>query len=207
MKLIVITTENFFIDEANAVNMLFENGLETLHLRKPKVDKKETENFIKQINTNFHSRIVLHDYYILLDMFNLKGIHLHNRNQKNNDMAQFSTKHMLSASHSCHSLEEVAGAQIYDYVFLSPVFDSISKVGYKKAFTPQQLTEAKENNIINENVIALGGITAENIPTANRYGFGGVAVIGALWGDFAVDGNKDELLKRFDELNIKCLNR
>ena len=35
MKLIVITTPQFFEGEAAAVTSLFQNGLEILHLRKP----------------------------------------------------------------------------------------------------------------------------------------------------------------------------
>ena len=35
MKLIVITTPQFFEGEAEAVTSLFQNGLEMLHLRKP----------------------------------------------------------------------------------------------------------------------------------------------------------------------------
>jgi len=197
MKLIVITTETIFEGEAEAVNLLFENGLETLHLRKPSVSRQETTVFIKKIRGEFHSGIVLHDHYDLMETFHLKGIHLNRRNQAN-----FLKKCTLSRS--CHSLADVSASSFCDYVFLSPVFDSISKTGYKHAFTTQQLVEAKEQMIINESVIALGGITAENIPVAYSYGFGGVAVLGALWSDFEVKGDVNELLKRFIELKNKC---
>ena len=199
MRLIIITTEKFFDGEAEAVNLLFENGMAILHFRKPFASQDETEKFIKLINRDFHSLIVLHDHYELSDLYNLKGIHLNSRNQVEYPPSG-DGKRGFSMSCSRHSLEDVTASRFYDYVFLSPVFDSISKVGYKQAFTPQQLIEAKERNIINENVIALGGITAENIPLAHRYGFGGVAVLGALWLDFAGDRNVNELLKRFYEL-------
>ena len=192
MKLIVITTETFFEGEAEAINLLFENGLETLHLRKPAASLHETAVFIKQIRQDYHDRIVVHDHYDLTKMFDLKGIHLNRRNQEtcyNRYCKGDSQKQIkLSISRSCHSLEEVQESRFCDYVFLSPIFDSISKVVYKQGFTPEQLNEACERKIIDERVIALGGITKENIPIARSYGFGGVAVLGALWGGF-VGGN------------------
>ena len=205
MKLIAITAETFFEREAEAVNLLFENGLEVLHFRKPCASSYETKSFIEQIKADFHSRMVLHDCYELAKLFDLKGIHLNRRNREafmNNSLCD---ERKLSISRSCHSLEEVLEARFCDYVFLSPIFDSVSKTGYKQAFTPQQLAEAKERQIIDESVIALGGITAENIPVAHRYGFGGVAVLGSLWNGFAVDRNVNELLKRFKELKNKCI--
>ena len=67
------------------------------------------------------------------------------------------------------------------YVFLSPIFNSISKQGYASAFTPKALFEAKQKGIINEKVVALGGITAANINKIKSYGFGGVALLGDVW--------------------------
>ena len=230
MRLFVVTTEKRFEGETEAIHLLFENGLDVLHIRKLFASRNETKSFIEQITPAFHSRIVLHDHYDLAVKFNLKGIHLNNRNdearkntgllhdvrndeaRKNElkiDLSQMQTadslscKRMLSISRSCHSLEDVQSTQFYDYVFLSPIFDSISKVGYMQSFTPQQLVDAKEQHIINEKVIALGGITAANITVARRYGFGGVAVLGALWSDFVADGDISELLKRFNTLKLR----
>lgn len=45
MKLIVITTPQFFEGEAAAVTSLFQNGLEILHLRKPGASAEEMEYF------------------------------------------------------------------------------------------------------------------------------------------------------------------
>jgi len=214
MKLIVITTEDIFEGEAEAINLLFESGLELLHVRKPHASRDEMEKLIKQLNADFYSRMVVHDHYDLAELYDLRGIHLNNRNRtkRNESMASLSAEALSGvSSFSCHSLEEVAAISRLtslpaeamsgaSYVFLSPVFDSISKVGYKQAFTPQQLVEARDRRVIDEKVIALGGITTENIPLARWYGFGGVAVLGALWRNFATDGHVNELLRRFNEL-------
>ena len=84
--------------------------------------------------------------------------------------------------HSCHTFEEVqANKKHIDYVFLSPIFDSISKQGYRAAFTDDELRRAHSNGIIDDRVIALGGITPTNARKAIALGFGGVAVLGDIW--------------------------
>ena len=106
--------------------------------------------------------------------------------------------------HSRHSIKELENIADYEYVFLSPIFDSISKTGYIHAFTSEDLLNAKSAGLINKQVIALGGINAENIPIARQYGFGGVAVIGALWGNFLKDKDENALFERFDKLQTAC---
>ena len=87
---------------------------------------------------------------------------------------------MLSIS--CHSLEELSAYKAkFDYLFLSPIFDSISKKGYSGRFTREQLLAARDNGLIDKKIIALGGITSGNIPIIRELGFGGVAVLGSVW--------------------------
>ncbi|MDD6553810.1 MAG: thiamine phosphate synthase [Prevotellaceae bacterium] len=92
------------------------------------------------------------------------------------------TPNEFSISFSCHSLEEVAQYKNRcDYVFLSPIYDSISKQGYHSAFTRDDLLRARDKGIIDEKVIALGGVSEEKIPEIQRLGFGGYAMLGAVW--------------------------
>ena len=100
-------------------------------------------------------------------------------------------------SKSCHSLKEIQNISNFNYVFLSPIFDSISKTGYTQAFSRTELLQAKNAGIINEKIIALGGITPENMLQITDYGFGGIAILGGLWGDFDKTGDMQELLQRF----------
>jgi thiamine-phosphate pyrophosphorylase len=199
MKLIIITAETFFDGEFKALNRLFAGGLELLHVRKPGACAEHCGWFIRQINSEYHSRLVLHDCYELADEFNLKGIHLNGRNG-------YAQKRIegLTFSRSCHTFEEVKRSDEYDCLFLSPVFDSVSKTGYSSRFTSGELMQAKTDGIISERVIALGGITLNRIEEVRQYGFGGVALIGALWKEFPTDRDLDGLLKRFDELESKC---
>ena len=109
----------------------------------------------------------------------MKGIHLNSRNP----IAPDNYSGHISAS--CHTLEEVQeDKKTCDYVFLSPIFDSISKEGYSSKFTPEAIREAVKADIIDKKVIALGGIDEENILRVKDFGFGGAAIMGGLWSKF-----------------------
>lgn len=202
MKLIIITNEIVFEGNGTLLNKLFAEGMETLHLRKPFATESEVEYLLNQIDAEYHRQIVLHDHFGLLNTFNLKGVHLNRRNSVRPQITD------ISVSRSCHSLECLeASIENHDYIFLSPIFDSISKAGYNHAFTEEQLLEAKLKHLINEKVIALGGIDHKTIPLAVQYGFGRVAVLGSLWGNYLQDKDEKALLKRFRNLQAMTENQ
>ena len=194
MRLIAITAERIFEGEAAALNRLLERGLTTLHLRKPLAAEADIRQLLEQIDRRYHSRIVLHDGFSLAGAFCVGGVHLSRRNPVRPQPAAG------SLSRSCHSLNEVAQSGDFCYVFLSPIFDSISKKGYAQAFTEKELMAAKAKGVINEKVVALGGVSAATIPLAAAYGFGGVAVLGALWGDYPQSKDESALMRRFDAI-------
>lgn len=178
MKLIAITGENFICNEAETINALFEAGLERLHLRKPHASANECERLIQSISIKWYGRISLHDHFGLAKKYGIGGVHLNSRNP------QPPTGFAGILSRSCHSMEEAAREKHkYDYVFLSPIFDSISKNGYTAAFHRGALQAAARNGCIGGNVIALGGITPERIEEAAACNFGGAAVLGYIWKD------------------------
>ena len=196
MKLIVITAEKFLENEAIIINRLFEEGLETLHLRKPDATANDLRLLINEIHPDYHPRIVLHDHFELTNEFSLKGVHLNRRNP------QPPAGCALSISKSCHSLEELTDIEAYNYVFLSPVFDSISKDGYCATFSEDVLMAARDKQLINSKVYALGGISVDKIPLAARYGFGGVAVLGALWEGYGNELFHHRVTQSFTEFFI-----
>ena len=101
MKLIVITTPQFFEGEAEAVTSLFQNGLEILHLRSPGAASVDMGNFLQQLPMEYMPRIVPHEQFQLASVFALKGIHLTRRNP------QIPCAYKGHVSRSCKSLEEV----------------------------------------------------------------------------------------------------
>lgn len=197
MKLIVITRPTYFVEEDKIITALFDEGLELLHLRKPDTAPIYAERLLTLIPEKYRKRIIVHGHFYLKEEYKLKGIHLNHRNP----VAPENYSGLISTS--CHSIEEVAEKkQTFDYMFLSPIFDSISKEGYHTPFTPEQIREAANDGIIDKHVVALGGICTDNILQAKDYGFGGVAVLGDLWNKFnpEFDYNYRNLIEHFRKL-------
>ena len=120
MKLIVVTTPTFFVEEDKIITALFEEGLDVLHLRKPETPAMYSERLLTLIPDKYHRRIVTHEHFYLKEEFNLMGIHLNARNPKEPH------DYYGHISCSCHSVEEVKNRKhFYDYVFMSPIYDSI----------------------------------------------------------------------------------
>ena len=181
---IVITKPEMFPGEADMVNTLFANGMQRLHLRKPGASEEEMAEWIGRIDLPFRQKIIVHDHHRLLRTMGLGGIHLNARNPE--APAWFSAERQkrgsVTLSRSCHSLEEIAQWKgVCDYLFLSPIFDSISKGGYTSAFTRETLLQAYHDGLFSKPVYALGGVSADNIRSIYDYGFAGAAVIGSLW--------------------------
>lgn len=200
MKLIVITIPETVKDEAEAINALFESGLEYLHLRKPDWTEDETSALLDKVESRWLRRIVLHDHYRLIRKYPLRGIHLNGRNP-----APESDFPVISAS--CHSLNELMlkRKRVTGYLFLSPVFDSISKKGYRSGFSEDELREAGETGCIGADTVALGGVTPEKIPFLIQTGFAGVAVLGGLWSAYRDKKDIAPLLERFETFRQICL--
>lgn len=182
MKTIVITRPDFFSGETDLVNRLFSAGMERLHLRKPGAAGLEMEEWLMNIDKRYLGRIVLHDRLPLAARYGLGGIHLNSRNPQVPHELEHAVEQGLTVSRSCHSIGEVAKfKESCSYLFLSPIYDSISKEGYGAAFSREELSKAAENGIIDSRVYALGGVSLEHIPELRTFGFGGAAVLGALW--------------------------
>ena len=186
MKLILITSPTYFVEEDKILTALFEEGLETLHLRKPNTAPMYAERLLTLIPEQYHKRIVVHGHFYLKEEYKLKGIHLNGRNP----IPPENYKGHLSCS--CHSLEEVKEHKAeHDYVFMSPVFNSISKLNYNSAYTTDELHQAAQTGIIDKKVMALGGIDLDNLSEVKELGFGGAAILGALWNRFDACCDRD----------------
>lgn len=188
MKLIVITAPTFFVEEDKIITALFEEGLDILHLRKPETPAMYSERLLTLIPEKYHKRIVTHEHFYLQEEFGLMGIHLNARNSKEpHDYAGH-------VSCTCHSMEEIRNKKhFYDYVFLSPVYNCITKHGVTAGFTAEELRQAGRNRTVDSRVMALGGITPDNILEIKDYGFGGAVVMGNLWSKFNARTDRDYL--------------
>ena len=197
MKLIVVTAPTFFVEEDKIITALFEEGLDILHLRKPETPAMYSERLLTLIPQKYHKRIITHEHFYLQEEFSLMGIHLNTRNPKE--------PHDYSGhiSCTCHSLDEVRNKKhFYDYLFLSPIYNCITKTGVTSGFTAEELRQAEKSKIIDSKVMALGGITPDNILEIKDYGFGGAVVMGDLWNKFNACTDRDylEVIRHFKKL-------
>lgn len=177
MKLIVITSPQFIGGEASYITSMLQKGIDLVHLRKPESSPRDCAKLLDAIPEKLHQRIVIHYHHCLCEDYHLGGMHISPYH-----MSQTLPRYGGTISRSCHSIDEIAGFRSsYDYLFLSPIFNSISKQGYHGAFSALQLQEAQQKGIIDNKVIALGGITANNLSIVKQLGFGGAALLGDVW--------------------------
>ena len=190
MKIIAITTPKVSADDAYLIKALLDKGVDFIHLRKPDSTAEECRSLIKQLSREQTSRIIIHDYPELYDEFKLKGIHI------NKNITSLPVGYKGFKTRSCHSFDElVMYKNEYDYLFLSPIFDSISKAGYKSGFSSEDLLRASQSGIIDSKVVALGGVTFDKLDYLQSLNFGGVAMIGGLYNKNIISNLKcDSLL-------------
>jgi len=204
MKSILISSPTDLSAEIELVNALFEESLACFHLRKPDYSRIQTEHFLKQIKPAFLKRVVLHQHYELLEKYNLKGIHLKEdayKAMKEEDLlAVFSTaqKRRITVSLSMHQVEDLPLVRKeFAYTFLSPVFDSISKSGYRGNATLCVPPGLKAE------VLALGGITLENLDQLSEKGFAGFAILGTIWKPYHEGSSIETLVELFRKIEEK----
>ena len=176
-RVIVVTWPSEVSDEGERIaDFLLNGGVDFVHVRKPGWGRERTEGLILSVPEELRGRLVLHDHFDLAVRYGLGGVHLNGRN------ASVPVGWGGRVSRSCHSLEEVRGCKgVYDYVSLSPVFDSISKVGYGAAFSYGEICEARDGGSIDEGVYALGGVRFDNLDVVREMGFGGALILGDAW--------------------------
>lgn len=182
MRLVVITGTAFRPDEAEVIATLLGEGIDRVHLRKPGAAERDMRRLIEALPAGLYPQLTLHDALPLAAEYGLGGVHLNRRNPE----APHGFRGLVSRS--CHTLDELAACRTEDYLFLSPLFDSISKSGYRAAFSAAQLREAAARGLLGSRVLALGGVTPERLPQVREYGFGGAALLGCIWRDTSHEG-------------------
>ena len=203
MRIIVISAPDFLPGEAEAVTALLEAGAWRVHVRKPAAGSDSIARLLEHIPAALYSRISLHDHHELAARFGVGGVHLNSRNPR-----------------SCHSIAELSQySSVCDYMFLSPIFDSISKSGYASRFSLEEIrrrivagsdvatarmdvmsSDGNCRSVDWGRVFALGGVCPDNIRLLEEAGFGGAAVLGYIWEPFRLDHNCAALSERLGNL-------
>ena len=194
MKIILITPPKKASNEVETITQLFEHGLDLVHIRKPKWSDEDLENYVQSVPNIFWKKVALHRSIPLAIKHHLGGIH-----QKSTAVFDDIPKNWKGLkSRSAHSLEELEKYNhLYDYYFLSPVFDSISKKGYESSFDQRELKKFLFKQRKYE-VIALGGVESTNVHKCQQLGFDGVALLGSIW----MHDSIDERIKEFEKIAL-----
>lgn len=178
--IIVITPEHEVPNELRIMKKLLDAGLPRLHMRRHDWGLNRTRDWVAAIPKKHRSRIVVHGHPELVAELGLAGVHLQAGKPKPKNLPEG-----VAVSRSCHDYDELChGPKDCVYATLGPVFPSVSKRGYAPRRTPGEYaaiidfwrTENKGHP-----VVALGGITPDNIGELRHMGFAGAAVVGAIW--------------------------
>ncbi|MDH5561677.1 MAG: thiamine phosphate synthase, partial [Deltaproteobacteria bacterium] len=137
MQLILISSPESLPNEIKWVEELFKAGLTRFHLRKPEHSRGHLKEYLLAIDPVYYPRICLHTHLDLAEEFSLGGVHLNGSVRGDQEVLKYvdSFKKTVRLSASAHRLDELGELKgRFEYVFLSPVFDSLSKVGYCAGF-------------------------------------------------------------------------
>ena len=195
---ILITLPRILKNEAETLAALCGAGVSVLHIRKPEASEPEIEELLKTLQAlgADMSRLTIHYNEPLARKYGLGGVHLRI------EELLAGAGEGLRRSCSAHGWTEAERAATdADYVFLSPLFDSISKPGYRSAIDPAEAAERLRRR--KGRIVALGGIRPANIARVRRIGFDGAAVLGAAWSADEKAVNTERTLKNYHILNRK----
>ncbi|MBS7562941.1 thiamine phosphate synthase [Mucilaginibacter sp. Bleaf8] len=193
MQLIVISSADNIAGEAAIINSLFNAGLTRFHLRKPGNSIAETCALLNGINPVFYDRIGLHQHHALAPTYGITRLHYTEqmRMQTTASALKSQQKNGYKLSTSIHDAQLIPSLTAFDYVFIGPVFDSLSKPGYRSSMRPDfQLN----NKPAGPQVIALGGVQHHHLLTVKVMGFNGAAVLGAIW------NHPEKAIQTFEQL-------
>lgn len=183
MKHRLLTTPHFFEEEAVLLRELFAIGLPCLHIRKPNATKEQVIQLIESLPEKYHHKIVLHQHHPLVKEFDLQGVHLTENGRRGLLIGEtldvfrtiFEDYELGTAIHDPKDLETLPA--YFDYAFVSPVFDSISKIGY----TANGSWAFNHWNHLPFEIIGLGGMNLKTISEAKARDFRTIALLGAVW--------------------------
>ena len=195
---ILITLPRILKNEAETLAALCGAGVSIIHIRKPEASEPEIEELLKTLQAlgADMSRLTIHYNEPLARRYGLGGVHLRI------EELLAGAGEGLRRSCSAHGWTEAERAATdADYVFLSPLFDSISKPGYRSAIDPAEAAERLRRR--KGRIVALGGIRPANIARVRRIGFDGAAVLGAAWSADEKAVDTERTLKNYHILNRK----
>ncbi|MGE9291018.1 MAG: thiamine phosphate synthase [Puniceicoccales bacterium] len=183
MKIYAISPEIEVAGEVGTVCDLLEAGLDAYHLRRPDEPEERTAHFLESLPDDIRPRVVLHQKHEWVDEYGLGGYHWKDRADWGECAPEICLQRRTgrSLSRSAHGRAGLVKPRVdWDYIFVSPVFPSISKAGYGSDQSGFEWEQAVRDYPA-ESLMALGGIKVDTAQQASKLGFAGVVLHGYLW--------------------------
>jgi thiamine-phosphate pyrophosphorylase len=208
MKLFIITPPKDKDSETTLVTKMFEAGLGTLHLRKPRYSTEQMAEYISKIPSHFHKRIVIHSHHRLALKYDLKGIHLTKthltkkwkyflvRQRLKMKFGEFSKSRSYSRLQQAYHEEDL----VFSYYLIGSVFNNLTGEFYS-GFYEEGIRAAIKN--CPKKFIARGGTTVDLIRRTNELGFYGIAFNSYLWDSEAPFDTFLKITQEFRKHNIE----
>ncbi len=168
-------------NEAKIVCELFEKGLQSYHLRKPRWNPDRVQAWIKSIPKIYRSRIILHQFPELVEKFGLGGFHIRC------DEAVPDSLPAEKISAQCQHYADIEKCdKRFRCLMLGPIFPKPDRDLTVPARTLQEYAaivayHRKQGGTAK--IFAFGGVSENNVKQCRKMGFDGVAVVGAVWDD------------------------
>ncbi len=181
----LITPPKDLKNEIDIIVHLFESGLETLHLRKPNMSTRRMKEYISNIPSYFHNRIIIHSHHRLAFKFSLKGVHLTEYHLKHKLKLWwlFQKEKLLGKSfvhtRSYSKLSDIFCEEKYffNYYLLRNVFNRITKE-FNIEYHPVRINEIMK---LNKNLVVRGGVNIETVLKAKKFNFYGACLNSYIW--------------------------
>jgi thiamine-phosphate pyrophosphorylase len=196
------------MDEPSMVTKMFDDGLMTLHLRKPRLTTQEMREYIEEIPEHFHNRIIIHSHHILAAKYNSKGIHF-TATHLSKKWKYFFTRLRLRIKFGklyktrsykrlgdIHNKEE----RHFDYYLMGTIYNNLTGELYG-GYYEEALVSALKNS--DKKIVARGGITDKVVEKTHKYGFYGIAFSSYIWESENPCAQFLKIVKLYKQLNIE----
>lgn len=187
MKLVLMSTPHFFVEEHHILTALFDEGLEMVHLNKPNSEPVFCERLLSLLPESYRKLIVTHDHFYLQNEYELKGIHISERNPQKPE------HYKGCVSCSCESIEDIAQVKKeMDHLLLDVTSTDLSLL----------LKDYSKRKLIDKKVFATGSIDLDNASQIAESGFGGIVLQNAIWDKFDIHNTQDfkEIINHFRKI-------
>lgn len=185
MKILAFTLTYSTKNEVDIINELFFNGLDYLHIHKPKIKKSDLIKFINNIDSKYHSKIILHQHQSLAKKYNCKIVHF-GLNKLNGFFYKWYIKFLLINNQDLKITTTIYPSKLtkignlnLEYILLGPIYKKYSEDNIKLLFDRFKLKKWISSSKFD--TVAFGSIDLSNVESIKKFDFSGVLLNSAIW--------------------------